>query len=226
MADLQLRASHRRTTHCRKHASARFRPLVAADHRPDRCFCTSAAINYDRTTTPASDGSIDSYYDPATGQFISSDPLVNITGQPYAYVGDDPVNNVDPSGLFCWGLCSISNAWNDTGGKVVHYVAKHKAAIAEIAVGTAVAAGVVAATVATGGLADAVAIGAAGAASEVAEATAGGAAVGLFGLTFPLDATLALAPVGLVGIGGLGLIGYRIYSLFPSGSHGGPPACR
>jgi hypothetical protein len=151
--------------------------------------------------------------------------LVDLTGQPYGYVADDPVNNVDPSGLFCWGLCSVSNAWNDTGGKVVHYVAKHKAAIAEIAIGTVAVVGVVAATVATGGLADAVAIGAAGAASEVAEATAGGAAVGLFGLTFPLDVTLAFAPVGVVGIGGLGLVGYGIYSLFGSGSHTGSPAC-
>lgn len=38
-------------------------------------------------------------------------------------------------------------------------MAKHKAAIAEIAIGVAVVAVVVAATVATGGLADAVAIG-------------------------------------------------------------------
>jgi RHS repeat-associated protein len=121
MADLQLRASHRRTTHCRKHASARFRPLVPADRRPDRRFCTSAAINYDRTTTSASDGSINRYYDPTTGQFLSVDPLVDATGQPYAYTGDDPVNGVDPLGL--WSLNPISDAeegWNDTGGKVVH----------------------------------------------------------------------------------------------------------
>jgi RHS repeat-associated protein len=38
------------------------------------------------------------YYDPATGQFLSVDPLVDETGQPYAYTGDDPVNRVDPSG--------------------------------------------------------------------------------------------------------------------------------
>lgn len=105
-------------------------------------------------------------------------------------------------------------------------MAKHKAAIAEIAIGTVVVAGVVVATVATGGLADAVAIGAGGAASEVAEATAGGAAVGLFGVTFPLDATVALLPVALVGSGGLGLVGYGIYSLIPRGSDTGLPSCR
>ena len=37
------------------------------------------------------------YYDPATGQFLSVDPLVDETGQPYAYTGDDPVNGVDPA---------------------------------------------------------------------------------------------------------------------------------
>jgi uncharacterized protein RhaS with RHS repeats len=53
--------------------------------------------------TPSNDRSIhDSlvgrYYDPGTGQFLSVDPLVDVTGQPYAYTGDDPVNGVDPSG--------------------------------------------------------------------------------------------------------------------------------
>jgi hypothetical protein len=39
------------------------------------------------------------YYDPSTGQFLTVDPLVNETGQSYAYTGDDPVNAVDPLGL-------------------------------------------------------------------------------------------------------------------------------
>ena len=32
------------------------------------------------------------YYDPATGEFVNVDPLVDQTGQPYGYTGDDPVN--------------------------------------------------------------------------------------------------------------------------------------
>jgi hypothetical protein len=39
------------------------------------------------------------YYDPATEQFLSVDPLVDRTDQPYTYAGDDPVNVSDPSGL-------------------------------------------------------------------------------------------------------------------------------
>ena len=46
---------------------------------------------------------INRYYDPATGQFVSVDPMVDQTGQPYAYTGDDPVNDVDPLGLSFMG---------------------------------------------------------------------------------------------------------------------------
>jgi hypothetical protein len=160
--------------------------------------------------------------------------------------GDDPVNEGDPSGLADVGIrtetqCELysNDKWVPKGsspgsgycvsapqtsalGEVVHFLGEHKAAIAEIAVGVVV---VVVVTLATGGIADAVAIGAAGASSEVAEAVAGGAAVGLFGVSFPLDATIALLPVAFVGIGGLVLTGYGIYELFePSG--GSKPTTR
>jgi hypothetical protein len=41
----------------------------------------------------------DRYYDPTTDQFLSVDPLVAETGQPYAFTGDDPLNATDPLGL-------------------------------------------------------------------------------------------------------------------------------
>ena len=44
------------------------------------------------------------YYDPATGQFLTVDPLVDSTGHPYAYAEDNPTNFNDPSGLFL-GIC-------------------------------------------------------------------------------------------------------------------------
>jgi len=42
---------------------------------------------------------VDRYYDPTTDQFLSVDPDVVETGQPYAYTGDDPLNATDPLGL-------------------------------------------------------------------------------------------------------------------------------
>ena len=43
--------------------------------------------------------SVRRYYDPQTGQFLSLDPAVDQTDQPYAYAENDPVTNVDPYGL-------------------------------------------------------------------------------------------------------------------------------
>ncbi|HET8814414.1 MAG TPA: RHS repeat-associated core domain-containing protein [Solirubrobacterales bacterium] len=39
------------------------------------------------------------FYDPATGQFMSRDPIASLTRAPYTYAGDNPVNMVDPSGM-------------------------------------------------------------------------------------------------------------------------------
>jgi len=39
------------------------------------------------------------YYDPGSGQFLSVDPQVQTTGSMYGYVGDNPLNGVDPTGL-------------------------------------------------------------------------------------------------------------------------------
>ena len=47
-----------------------------------------------------------------------------MTQAPYSYAGDDPLDFADPTGLD-WGWNPISDAkqaWNDTGGKVVHGV--------------------------------------------------------------------------------------------------------
>jgi RHS repeat-associated protein len=90
---------HPRIGYCQKHASARFRPLIPADQRPDRRFRTSEPVDYDPNITLASDRSINRYYDPATAQFLSVDPEVSITQEPYEYADDDPVNETDPSGL-------------------------------------------------------------------------------------------------------------------------------
>jgi RHS repeat-associated protein len=38
------------------------------------------------------------YYDPATGQFLSVDPYLNSTHEPYIYADGNPVTNTDPTG--------------------------------------------------------------------------------------------------------------------------------
>jgi hypothetical protein len=48
---------------------------------------------------------VNRYYDPATDQLLSVDPLVKVTGQSYAFTGDDPLNDTDPLGLV-FGPCS------------------------------------------------------------------------------------------------------------------------
>ena len=61
------------------------------------------------------------YYDPMTGQFLTREPLVAITRSAYGYVGDNPLNRTDPTGMD-WGWNPIDDAaqaWNDTGGKAV-----------------------------------------------------------------------------------------------------------
>lgn len=42
---------------------------------------------------------INRYYDPTTDQFLSIDPAVTSTNQPYAFTNDDPLNVEDPLGL-------------------------------------------------------------------------------------------------------------------------------
>jgi RHS repeat-associated protein len=46
------------------------------------------------------------YYDPTTAQFLSRDPIVATTREPYAYVSGNPLKSSDPSGLHvaCGGV--------------------------------------------------------------------------------------------------------------------------
>ena len=42
---------------------------------------------------------VNRYYDPQTDQFLSIDPMVATTGQPYVFTNDNPLNAEDPLGL-------------------------------------------------------------------------------------------------------------------------------
>ncbi len=53
---------------------------------------------------------INRYYDPVTDQFVSIDPEVTMTDQPYAFSNDNPLDNSDPTGLFALALSGSSPA--------------------------------------------------------------------------------------------------------------------
>jgi RHS repeat-associated protein len=42
------------------------------------------------------------YYDPATAQFLTVDPALEMTRSPYAYTDGNPLNETDPTGLGFW----------------------------------------------------------------------------------------------------------------------------
>jgi RHS repeat-associated protein len=44
------------------------------------------------------------FYDPATAQFMTRDPIESFTRSPYGYAKENPVNRIDPS-----GLCGVSS---------------------------------------------------------------------------------------------------------------------
>lgn len=64
------------------------------------------------------------YYDPATGQFITRDPVEMATRQPYSYAGGGPVNSNDPTGLACAGpfgsLCAFGDAITHAGSTLLN----------------------------------------------------------------------------------------------------------
>jgi len=70
---------------------------------PGRKTPWSALVSGPTTIEHAPGRTVHRYHDPTTGQFLTVDPLVAQTGQPYYYANDDPVNNVDPTGDSFWG---------------------------------------------------------------------------------------------------------------------------
>jgi hypothetical protein len=52
--------------------------------------------------------SINRYYDPTTDQFLSVDPDVATTNEPYVFTNDDPLNAEDPLGLGAFKPLTLS----------------------------------------------------------------------------------------------------------------------
>jgi RHS repeat-associated protein len=75
-------------------------------------------LGYDAQYTNADTGLIylrARSYDPATAQFLSRDPLTAVTGAPYTYAADNPLNASDPTGLDVFEAIGEGIAgWGDT----------------------------------------------------------------------------------------------------------------
>ncbi len=71
------------------------RPITFNVRFPGQYFDSESALHYNWHR----------YYDPQTGRYITSDPIGLAAGlSTYGYVGANPVNQIDPTGL-CAGLC-------------------------------------------------------------------------------------------------------------------------
>jgi RHS repeat-associated protein len=65
------------------------------------------------------------YYDPATGQFITRDPLSSMTREPYGYASDDPTNRTDPTGLYDYKFTETIGPVGGGSQAVMAYLQQH-----------------------------------------------------------------------------------------------------
>ena len=83
------------------------------------------------------------YYDPATAQFLTADPLVSATGEPYGFAGNNPLNEFDPTGLSWYNPLSWSSGTWTTIGVVAGGIAIGAATlgVGDLVIGAGVSAG-------------------------------------------------------------------------------------
>jgi RHS repeat-associated protein len=161
-------------------------------------------------------------YDPATAQFLTTDPMEPLTRAPYSYAHDNPLNKSDPAGLCSINPFSSSGCLSEGVEAGVHFAEEHPVATGIVlgvaAVATGGAALAVEGSLATGALAGGSFAAGAGAAtldtSKCLNGNAGacaGAGLGLASLG--LSAPEFLAESGLVedasiyrGLAGAGLV--------------------
>jgi RHS repeat-associated protein len=86
---------------------------------PEHTGTATTPLGYDGEYTSLDTGPIylrAREYDPATGQFLTRDPLAAISGAPYSYAGDNALNRSDPTGLLPFGIKLPS--WEEAGEAV------------------------------------------------------------------------------------------------------------
>lgn len=91
------------------------------------------------------------FFDPVTASFLSVDPALAQTGSPYAHASGNPLQLVDPLGLF-----SFSKAWKSVkaaASATGNWIIDHKAVIIGAAAGIMVTAGCLAITAGAGSIA-------------------------------------------------------------------------
>lgn len=129
------------------------------------------------------------WYDPVTAQFMSVDPLVALTQAIYSYASDNPLNLMDPLGLWSWNPTKWTGQEWSTVGSVAGTVA--------------LAAAIVGATVLTGGAAGALVVGIGYAAGAVSTSVSMVATVNDCSTGFSEDCAYSAASAGF------GLAGFR-----------------
>lgn len=74
------------------------------------------------------------YYDPTTAQFLTRDPLVDVTQSPYGYAANSPLNRTDPTGLCSVAGFRVGFLSNGAGGckgaEVIEVLNENKSTIA------------------------------------------------------------------------------------------------
>jgi RHS repeat-associated protein len=84
---------------------------------------TTTPLGYDAQYTNTDTGLIylrAREYDPATAQFLTRDPLAEISGEPYSYAGDNPLSHSDPTGLLL-GIPGTPSTGEIVGGIGEHF---------------------------------------------------------------------------------------------------------
>jgi RHS repeat-associated protein len=108
------------------------------------------------------------YYTPQIAQFISVDPELATTGQPYAFTSDNPLNSEDPLGLHCFPVCTVVNAYHHAVKyyhkvkKILHSAVVHHVlnTVSKVAGGVAAVSSSVAFVPVVGQVAESISIGA------------------------------------------------------------------